>query len=129
VNVVAIDKSRGPWWPYLVLWLGFLLYLARTVFFERRSGVQETTTGIQCRDGPTRSEFEWAQISRVRYAQIGFREAVVVDLVDGKRGIVRGARRDMAWRHGHTSDFAELLAERASASGVTIDTGEPAAAL
>jgi hypothetical protein len=49
-----------------------------------------------------------------RYARVAVHEQVIVELSDGRHGVVHGARRRMYWRGGATDDFAATLGERAS---------------
>jgi hypothetical protein len=76
---------------------------------ESRDGVSYYGAGYEWGSGA----LSWAEVKQVSYTRAGTRESVVAVSSDGRRHVIRGARRKMQWADGHTDDFATVLQSRA----------------
>jgi hypothetical protein len=110
---IALEASRTP----LLIPVGVVGFVLVCVGLRRDvlCGVEETPAGIVCRAGGKQwgsASFAWSEMRTFKYVRFAVREQVIVELHDGRRGVVHGARRRMHWRGGATDDFAATLSER-----------------
>lgn len=76
---------------------------------ETRDGVRYYGAGYEWGSGA----LTWAEVIEVSHTRVAARESVVAVSSDGRRHVIRGARRRMQWAEGRTDDFAAVLRGRA----------------
>jgi hypothetical protein len=122
IFAVATASASTTWWIVVPALIAAPVAMGYLALQTARSGVRETQQGLSARSGKYRSDLRWQDIVSFRYARLGVREIVVVQLVDGSGAALYGSRHRMRWAGGGaTDDFATLLAARAGARGVTIE--------
>jgi hypothetical protein len=109
---VAGAADSASWWIVGVFIALAIAVGGRFAYQAWRSGVRETPEGLVGRVGSYTSSYPWSNLTGFGYAKVAWKERVMVDLADGSRVVVRGARRQMRWQGGETSDFAATLEER-----------------
>ena len=114
-------------------WIVFGACVAGALFFVlsvRAAGVRETPTALTWRNGfrggrTFSGQVAWTDVRGFGYAARSITETVVVTLADGGSRVVWPGRRMMRWHGGETSDFAQLMTERARKFGATIVAAPP----
>jgi hypothetical protein len=113
--VVVVELGRSSVAAAVGLGVVWLLLFAMLGVRALQAGVYETAEGVRCIAGGYAwgsTTLAWADLREVGYSGTGLRETVVATARDGRRRVLRGARRRMRWDDGSTDDFAALLQSR-----------------